>query len=56
MKIEIAASAGFCFGVRRATKTLEDEIASGSRTVYTLGTVRLRSAVSGAFPPTGSAM
>ena len=37
MKIEIAASAGFCFGVRRATKTLEDEIASGSRTVYTLG-------------------
>lgn len=64
MKIEIAASAGFCFGVRRATKTLEDEIASGSRTVYTLGRLihndgynrSLRSAVSGAFPPTGSAM
>lgn len=40
MKITIAEHAGFCFGVRRATDTLEKEIsAGGDRKIYTLGRI-----------------
>ena len=37
MSITVAAHAGFCFGVRRATETLEAELAKGDATVCTLG-------------------
>lgn len=40
MKIEIAEHAGFCFGVRRATDALENEIKTfPGRTIYTLGRI-----------------
>ena len=37
MDITVAKGAGFCFGVRRAYKILEDEIALGNARVFTLG-------------------
>ena len=41
MEIHIAENAGFCFGVERATKELERELASsnGKRRVITLGKI-----------------
>jgi len=41
MEIHIAENAGFCFGVERATRELEKELASanGKRTVITLGRI-----------------
>ena len=36
-KIIVAKHAGFCFGVKRATDTVEAEIARGGRRIYTLG-------------------
>ncbi|HPE95806.1 MAG TPA: hypothetical protein PLT66_07065, partial [Bacillota bacterium] len=35
--ITVAASAGFCFGVRRAAALIESEAASGGKTLYMLG-------------------
>lgn len=35
--IKIASHAGFCFGVRRATETVESEIARADSRIYTLG-------------------
>ena len=37
MSVTVAASAGFCFGVRRATEALERELEHPERTVCTLG-------------------
>ncbi len=41
MKITVAKNAGFCFGVKRATDSLEESIRSrkGGERIYTLGTV-----------------
>ena len=41
MEIHIAENAGFCFGVERATRELERELASskGQRRVITLGRI-----------------
>ena len=37
MKVTLAQNAGFCFGVRRATETVERLISEGRSRVYTLG-------------------
>lgn len=37
MNIQVAKHAGFCFGVRRATKAAEDALEQGEGTIYTLG-------------------
>ena len=37
MTVTLAKNAGFCFGVRRATETVEKLLADGKRRVYTLG-------------------
>ncbi len=39
MKITLAESAGFCFGVKRATDTLESLIAAGEGKIYTYGDI-----------------
>ncbi|MBO5305231.1 MAG: 4-hydroxy-3-methylbut-2-enyl diphosphate reductase, partial [Clostridia bacterium] len=36
-KITVAKHAGFCFGVKRATETIEAEIGKGGTRIYTLG-------------------
>lgn len=37
MNIQVAKHAGFCFGVRRATKAAEDALERGEGAIYTLG-------------------
>ncbi|MBQ1976525.1 MAG: hypothetical protein II227_03695, partial [Clostridia bacterium] len=37
MNITVASHAGFCFGVRRATETVENAIREGKSHIYTLG-------------------
>ena len=37
MNIQVAKHAGFCFGVRRATKAAEDALEQGAGAIYTLG-------------------
>lgn len=37
MNIQVAKHAGFCFGVRRATKAAEDALEQGEGAIYTLG-------------------
>ena len=37
MKVTLAKNAGFCFGVRRATETVERLLKEGNRRVATLG-------------------
>ena len=37
MNIKVASHAGFCFGVRRATETVENAIREGKSHIYTLG-------------------
>ena len=39
MKVELAAKAGFCFGVSRAVDTVYREAAEGGRPVYTYGPI-----------------
>ncbi|MCD8232478.1 MAG: 4-hydroxy-3-methylbut-2-enyl diphosphate reductase [Clostridiales bacterium] len=39
MKVELAAKAGFCFGVKRAVDTVYQEAASGTSPVYTFGPI-----------------
>ena len=38
MKVDVAKTAGFCFGVKRAVDTVNEEIASGGK-VYTYGPI-----------------
>ena len=37
MKITVASHAGFCFGVRRATETVENALRAGQSHICTLG-------------------
>ncbi|MCD8366381.1 MAG: 4-hydroxy-3-methylbut-2-enyl diphosphate reductase [Clostridiales bacterium] len=39
MKVELAAKAGFCFGVNRAVDTVYREVSSGRQPVYTFGPI-----------------
>ena len=39
MKIELAKSAGFCFGVKRAVQTVYDQIKDGQAPIYTYGPI-----------------
>lgn len=39
MKVELAKSAGFCFGVEKAVNTVYEEVQKGNETVYTLGPI-----------------
>lgn len=53
MKIELAKSAGFCFGVKRAVQTVYDQVASGHKPVYTYGPIIHNEEVVGAFDALG---
>ena len=39
MKVELAKSAGFCFGVKRAVQTVYDQIKEGHAPIYTYGPI-----------------
>ena len=39
MKVELAKSAGFCFGVEKAVNTVYEEVKKGNDIVYTLGPI-----------------
>ncbi|MDC7287201.1 4-hydroxy-3-methylbut-2-enyl diphosphate reductase [Blautia schinkii] len=39
MKVKVAKTAGFCFGVKRAVDKVYELIASGDRAIYTLGPI-----------------
>ena len=39
MKVKVAETAGFCFGVKRAVDTVYREIESGEKPVYTFGPI-----------------
>ena len=39
MKVELAKSAGFCFGVKRAVQTVYDQIKDGQKPIYTYGPI-----------------
>lgn len=39
MKVELAKSAGFCFGVKRAVQTVYDQIKEGQAPIYTYGPI-----------------
>ena len=39
MHVEVAKSAGFCFGVKRAVNCVYDEIRKGSGAIYTYGPI-----------------
>ena len=38
MEIRVTASAGFCFGVKRAVETVYEQIQTG-KTIYTYGSI-----------------
>ncbi len=39
MKVELAKSAGFCFGVKRAVQTVYDQVKDGQAPIYTYGPI-----------------
>ena len=39
MKVEVAKSAGFCFGVQRAVDSVYSEIEKGKKPIYTFGPI-----------------
>lgn len=39
MKVELAKSAGFCFGVKRAVQTVYDQVKEGHAPIYTYGPI-----------------